>query len=76
MEKLAERKDAATLKASGNLFGLLEDEMGSWCWKKRPVKEAEQKASALLFLSLADGREREMLAGGGKTCFPRTVIKM
>ena len=42
LKKLASRKDAATLKASANLLGLLEDASGEWSWKKRPLSDMQQ----------------------------------
>ena len=39
LENIAEGKDAQILKASANLLGLLEDEAGSWSWKKRSINE-------------------------------------
>jgi cysteinyl-tRNA synthetase len=42
LERLADSKDAGTLKASANLLGLLEDNHGAWSWKKRPASELMQ----------------------------------
>lgn len=41
LKAIAARKDAATLKASANLLGLLDDGQGEWSWKKRPFKDME-----------------------------------
>jgi len=39
LEAIAERKDAGALKASANLLGLLQDELGAWSWERRPAKD-------------------------------------
>ena len=41
LKAIAARKDAATLKASANLLGLLDDGQGEWSWKKRPFTDME-----------------------------------
>lgn len=39
LDLIADRKDAGVLKASANLLGLLEDDLGEWSWKRRPIKD-------------------------------------